>query len=237
MLRVAVCDDNSDFLDQSINFIERWSEQSKTPLEIFRFDNGDELIQKSTAVPIDIIFLDIIMPFLNGMDTAKEIRQTNRSVKLIFLTSSPEFALESYSVKAHDYLLKPITYEKIKTILDECNHDLNKEPKHIVFKTAFGYQKLFYYDIEYAEAQGKRVTFYLRSGETVNAVEPFYSFVKRFENCNDFFKCHRSYLVYLHNVDHFNMTEIITKSGRRIPIARGYGKAFQEAYFSRIFED
>lgn len=237
MIRIAVCDDNSEFLERTVNMIEKWSEQSRIPSEILRFDNGDALIEKNAVVRIDIIFLDIIMPFLNGMDTAKELRQVNNAVKIIFLTSSPEFALESYSVKAKDYLLKPITYEKIKEILDECSHDIETEPKNIVIKTASGYQKLFYHDIEYAEAQRKKVIFYLRSGKTVEAVEPFYSFVDRLTDCDGFFKCHRSYLVYLPNIDYFNMTEIITKSGRKIPIARGYGKTFQEVYFSIIFED
>lgn len=237
MLRIAVCDDNSEFLEQAVDLIKRWSEQSSTPLEIYRFDNGDELIAKNAVVRIDIIFLDIIMPLLNGMDTAKELRQTNTNVKIIFLTSSSEFALESYAVKAYDYLLKPISYEKIKNVLDECSYAFDKEPKNIVFKTAYGYQKLFYYDIEYAEAQNKKVVIYLRSGKTVDATEPFYFFVKRLTDCDGFFKCHRSYLVYIQNVDHFNMTEIITKSGHRVPIARGYGKAFQEAYFSWMFGD
>lgn len=237
MLRIAVCDDNSGFLEQAVDLIKRWSEQSSTPLEIYRFDNGDELIAKNAVVRIDIIFLDIIMPLLNGMDTAKELRQTNTNVKIIFLTSSSEFALESYAVKAYDYLLKPISYEKIKNVLDECSYAFDKEPKNIVFKTAYGYQKLFYYDIEYAEAQNKKVVIYLRSGKTVDATEPFYFFVKRLTDCDGFFKCHRSYLVYIQNVDHFNMTEIITKSGHRVPIARGYGKAFQEAYFSWMFGD
>lgn len=237
MLRIAVCDDNSEFLEQAVDLIKRWSEQSSTPLEIYRFDNGDELIAKNAVVRIDIIFLDIIMPLLNGMDTAKELRQTNTNVKIIFLTSSSEFALESYAVKAYDYLLKPISYEKIKNVLDECSYAFDKEPKNIVFKTAYGYQKLFYYDIEYAEAQNKKVVIYLRSGKTVDAAEPFYFFVKRLTDCDGFFKCHRSYLVYIQNVDHFNMTEIITKSGHRVPIARGYGKAFQEAYFSWMFGD
>ena len=132
MIRIAVCDDNSEFLERTVHMIEKWSEQSRIPAEILRFDNGDALIEKNAVVRIDIIFLDIIMPFLNGMDTAKELRQVNNAVKIVFLTSSPEFALESYSVKAKDYLLKPITYEKIKEILDECSHDIETEPKNIV---------------------------------------------------------------------------------------------------------
>lgn len=56
---------------------------------------------------MDIILLDIVMPLLNGMDTARELRAQDTAVKIIFLTSSPEFALESYEVRAQDYLLKP----------------------------------------------------------------------------------------------------------------------------------
>ena len=59
------------------------------------------------------------MPLLNGMDAARELRQRDKSVKIIFLTSSPEFALESYEVKAQGYVLKPIAYDKLKKLLDE----------------------------------------------------------------------------------------------------------------------
>ena len=72
------------------------------------------------AEPFHIILLDILMPLLNGMDTARELRQYDKTVKIIFLTSSPEFALESYDVKAYSYLLKPVTYEKLEETLNEC---------------------------------------------------------------------------------------------------------------------
>ena len=171
MLRIAVCDDSPDFLQRAVNMVERWSGQCGIPTEIYRFDNGDALLTKNAVTHMDIIFLDIIMPLQNGIDTAKELRQSDNAVKIIFLTSSPEFALESYEVKAQGYLLKPVTYEKIKETLDECSHGLETEAKNIVLKTAFGYQKLYFHDIEYLEAQNKRVVFYLRTGKTVEATE------------------------------------------------------------------
>ena len=237
MIRVAVCDDSPEFLQRAVNMVERWSEQSGTPAEICRFDNGDALLAKNAVTHMDIIFLDIIMPLQSGIDTAKELRQSDKAVKIIFLTSSPEFALDSYEVKAQDYLLKPVTYEKVKETLTECSHTFEEEPKNIVLKTAFGYQKLYFHDMEYAEAQNKRVVFYLRTGKTVESAESLHSLEDRLCLNDGFFKCHRSYLVYLPNVDHFSMTEIITKSGRSIPIARGYGKAFKEAYFAFVFRD
>ena len=237
MIRIAVCDDSPEFLQQAIGMVEKWSEQSRTPTEIYRFDNGDALLAKNAVTHMDIIFLDIIMPLQNGIDTAKELRQSDNAVKIIFLTSSPEFALESYEVKAQGYLLKPVTYEKIKETLDECSHDFEAEAKNIVLKTASGYQKLYFHDIEYAEAQNKRVVFFLRTGKTVEAAQPLHFLEDKITENDGFFKCHRSYLVYMPNVDHFSMTEIMTKSGRSIPIARGYGKAFKEAYFAFVFKD
>ena len=237
MIRIAVCDDSPEFLQQAVNMVERWSEESGVPAEIYRFDNGDALLAKNAVTHMDIIFLDIIMPLQSGIDTAKELRQSDKAVKIIFLTSSPEFALDSYEVKAQDYLLKPVTYEKVKETLTECSHTFEEEPKNIVLKTAFGYQKLYFHDMEYAEAQNKRVVFYLRTGKTVESAESLHSLEDRLCRNDGFFKCHRSYLVYLPNVDHFSMTEIITKSGRSIPIARGYGKAFKEAYFAFVFRD
>ena len=201
MLRIGVCDDDKEFRQRLMQMIRIWSDHSGIPTELYPFDNGDELIAKNAAFRMDIILLDIVMPLLNGMDTARELRAQDTAVKIIFLTSSPEFALESYEVRAQDYLLKPITYERLR------------------------------------RAQNKRVVFYLRGDKVVETSEPLRSFEERLAVSSGFFKCHRSYLVYLPNVDHFNNNEIFTKSGRSIPIARGYGKAFQEAYFAHMFQE
>ena len=236
-MRIALCDDSREFLDQMMGLMERWSEQSGIQTEIYCFDHGDALLAKSTEFHMDVIFLDIIMPLLNGMDTAKELRQRDSAVKIVFLTSSPDFALDSYFVKAQDYLLKPVTYERIREVLDECSTTLHIEPKSIVLKTNLGFQKIYLHNIEFAEAQNKKVLFYLRTGQVITTITPFHVVEDQFMEEDGFFKCHRSYLVYLPNVDHFSMTEIITKTGRSIPIARGYGKSFKEAYFTFVFRD
>lgn len=236
MIRIAVCDDNSDFLKIAVSMIEKWSEQRSIATQIFCFDNGDDLIAKNSVLRMDIIILDIIMPLLNGMQTAREIRQNDTVVKIIFLTSSPEFALESYDVKAQGYLLKPVDCDKLNNLLDDCSRHFDVEPKNLVLKTDFGYQKIYYRDIEYVEAQNKNVIFHMRSGKIVKSKEPLYSFESKLNDSEGFFKCHRSYIVYIPNVDNFNMSEINTKSGERVPIARGYGKTFQEAYFTYMFQ-
>lgn len=237
MLNIAICDDEEMCLADTKRMLESWSVVTSTPMKIHCFDNGDALIGKSVTIRFDIIFLDIIMPLLNGMDTAKEMRDRDKTAKIIFLTSSPEFALQSYSVKATDYCIKPITYERLKEVMENCTALNHHEAENLTLKTIGGYQKIYLHDIEYIEAQNKRVLFFLNSGKTIEVIQQLYTFEKRLSDSMGFFKCHRSYLVYIPNVDYFSNTEIKTKSGRKIPIARGYAKGFQEAYFSIMFHD
>ena len=237
MKRIAVCDDNLDFLHHAVGLIRTWAAQSAATAQIYTFQSGDTLLQKHAAMHMDIIFLDILMPMQNGLETAKELRKNDTAAKLIFLTSSPEFALASYDVKADGYLLKPVCYEKIKETLDACSTAFDAEPKNTAVRTQFGYQKLYFQDIEFIEAQNKKCIFYLKGGRSVASIDPLHTIEARFLSNDGFFKCHRSYLVYLPNVDHFNTTELVTKAGRAVPIARGFGKAFQEAYFARMFQE
>ena len=86
-------------------------------------------------------------------------------------------------------------------------------------------------------AQNINVIFLLKSGKTDEVYEPLHTFENRFTETDGFFKCHRSYIVFLPNVDRFSGTEIITKSGKTVPIARSSAKAFKEAYFRFMFNE
>ena len=140
-MRIALCDDNQDFLQSTANLIRQWAAESGITAELFPFDNGDALLSKITGTHMDIVFLDILMPLQNGIDIGRELRQHDNVVQIIYLTSSPEFALESYETKAQGYLLKPVSYEKLKETLDECSHTCTIHQKNMVLKTVQGYQR------------------------------------------------------------------------------------------------
>ena len=130
-----------------------------------------------------------------------------------------------------DYCLKPVEYEKLKEIMEECVAVFNsQEPEHLILKTLGGYQKIYLHDIEYIEAQNKRVFFFMKSGQVLEVTQPLYTYEKELLDSKDFFKCHRSYLVYLPNVDYFSNTEIRTKTGRRILSQEDMEKAFKDTY-------
>jgi DNA-binding LytR/AlgR family response regulator len=103
MLRIAICDDEERYVSDVKCMLQKWATEVSAYIQIYCFHDGDSLIQEAETIQFDIVFLDIVMPLINGFDTAKELRSKDKTVKIIFLTSSPEFALQSYSVKATNY--------------------------------------------------------------------------------------------------------------------------------------
>ncbi len=236
-MRIAICDDDKICIDAAKTAIEKWLSLSDISSPILTFDNGDDLIRENRCQPIDIIFLDILMPLLNGIDTAKEIREFDGKAKIVFLSSTEEFAVASYKVEASDYLLKPLDYEELSRALYKVKQELQKVQSSIVIHTADGYKKLYLNDIEYAEASHKGTTFSLVSGVSLRSVDPLYCFEQKLSIEAGFFKCHRSYIVNLLNIDAFIQSKIITKTGYRVPLSRTAQKAFKEAYVSFYFSN
>jgi len=113
MVKIAICDDETEFLDILSESLSSWCRAHQLTLQLYRFTNGDELISAHRAYGMDLILLDMIMPLLSGMDTARELRQHDPHVPIIFLTSSPEFALESYEVRTFWYLTKCVSMRSL----------------------------------------------------------------------------------------------------------------------------
>lgn len=234
MLRIAICDDEIAFTLQIQSKISSWNHLN-TQLMIETFNNGDSLIHAHNKAPFDIIFLDIIMPIFNGIEVAREIRKTDTAVKIIFLTSSPEYAVDSYTVKANNYLLKPIDDMKLYQYLNELSEELQAIPNTILIKCSHAVYKIPLNNIEYVEAQNKHTLFTLKSNQTLESIEIFYLHEDKLLLGDGFIKCHRSYIVNINHIDTYTAKEIRMRSGYRIPISRTYHSDFEKAYFSYTF--
>ena len=119
MIQIAFCDDDQTVLDQLSALLEKYRAQRCVQIQCTAFHSPLDLlaeIEKGTRY--DILFLDVIMPAENGITVAKEIRQYDTAVEIIFLTSSTEFAVESYMVGAYFYQLKPIWEESFFRLMD-----------------------------------------------------------------------------------------------------------------------
>lgn len=235
MIRIGICDDSSAFLQQTKFMIDHWDNPpQKITTEVF--EDGDSLIAAHTKIPFDIILLDIIMPMLNGMETARELRQADKNVKIVFLSSSPEFAVESYAVKASNYLLKPFDASRLFTCLDELISEIQSTSKRLIIKGLDATYKIPFSDIEYIESQNKHIIFYTTENKMIVSTESLYTFEDTLLLEDGFFKCHRSYIINIHHIDSYSRTEVLMCSGRSIPIARSHQKTFEDTYFHTIFQ-
>ena len=152
MIKIAICDDETAFLTELCAMLRSWAASRELVLQLFPFTNGDKLIAACEESPADLVILDIMMPFPGGMDTAKALRQKESHVPLIFLTSSPEFALESYEVRAFWYLLKPVSEERLFSVLDQWLTSMQASLRHFAARTISGYQNIYLRDVEYLVA-------------------------------------------------------------------------------------
>lgn len=119
MIQLAFCDDDQTVLDQLSALLEKYRTQRCIQIQCTAFRSPlDRLAEIEKGVRYDILFLDVIMPAENGITVAKEIRQYDTAVEIIFLTSSTEFAVESYMVGAYFYQLKPIWEESFFRLTD-----------------------------------------------------------------------------------------------------------------------
>lgn len=234
-MKIAICDDEQQFIDAVCPLFEAWARQHEIPLSIFQFTNGEDLIDSHKSECMDLIFLDMIMPLLDGMETAREIRRHDTSVPIVFLSSAKEFAIDSYEVKAFQYLLKPLDNAKLNGALDDFLKTLLPLEHSFTAQTEEGFCKIPFTDICCLEAQNKRVLVYLADSRTIEIRENFSKCKEVFSTDNGFFCCHRSYIINLNYVEQFTKSTVVTNSRVSIPISRNrYGK-FKEAYFQHMF--
>ena len=138
-MKIAICDDDREEIKRISSILKCYNKERKIQLEYNIFSGGVELSSVAQRENYNIYILDIIMPVLNGIDLAREIREFDKVSPIIFLTSSPEFAVESYSVKAADYLVKPIDKERLFCALDEILEQRETEQdKFIIVKVMMG---------------------------------------------------------------------------------------------------
>lgn len=235
-MKIAICDDEMHFIDSLCPLLEQWAKERGIKLTLYRFTNGDDLIAAHQSKCMDLIFLDIIMPLLSGIDAAREFRNTNQNVPIVFLTSSKEFAVDSYEVKALNYLIKPVDQTKLFLTLDDFLKTFSLPKTFFTAKTADGFCRIVIAEVDYLEAQNKQVLVHLSDDRTIVIRELFSKCAEVFSPENGFCCCHRSYIVNLSNVEQFSKTEVTTIYNAVIPISRNNYAEFKETYFNHMFE-
>ncbi len=239
MLQIAVCDDNINELSNMAQLINLYKTSKNVVCEYAVFPNGFELVSAlEKGKQFDIYCLDIIMPGFTGIDVAKAIRGLDKLAPIVFFTSSPEFALESYSVKAINYILKPISKEKVFFTFDEILEQMKLEEDEdaLIVKSHEGIQKIRISHLVFAEVIGRNVLYHMRSGKVIECTESFSSACDALMNYGCFIKPHRSYLVNMQYVDTIEHHKMTLQTLLSVPIAQGKAKEIKQQYLNYQME-
>ena len=234
MFRLAICDDEASSLAHMISLMEEYRLVSPFRFEYASFHNGLELASVlEHGKHFDIYCLDIVMPGFDGIELGKEIRDFDKSAQIIYFTSSPEFALDSYSVKAADYVLKPVTKETLFSVLNNVLEQMEQqEEASITVKSNQGIEKILLSNLVYAEAMGRKVLYHLSSGRTLECSSRFSEVCDTLLKYHFFIKSHRSYVVNMNYINTIENTEITLQIPDIIPIAQGKGKEIKDGYLA-----
>ncbi len=225
MLRIAVVDDEKEVREELKGYLEKYGEENKVQAQLTLFCSGVELLEKGTDY--DIIFLDIEMPGLSGMETAERIREKNQDVVLIFVTNMAQYAINGYEVGALDFILKPVNYYTFSVRYDRALKRVRtRESGQVLLNLPDRVLKLDTKQIYYVEVQNRMLHYYTDQGEfvlrgTMQAVE------KELGPYN-FVRCNHWYLVNLRHVTEIRRESVVA-AGTELEISRRNKTAFLTA--------
>lgn len=225
MLQIAVCDDEKSMGEYLKQLIEKELKDEKD-YRVTVFSSGIELLEKGKD--FDIFFLDIDLKDISGIDMARRLRKETEAV-IVFVTALKEYIFDAFDVQAFQYLLKPIDESRFFQVLDkalaECR--LKKQSEPLVIRANGIYQNIPKEDILYAENDARKVILHLKDKQI-----SYYAKMSELEGIlgDQFFRCHRGYLVNLNEVKGYDTGNIQLKNNEVILMAKQKYSAFVIAY-------
>jgi DNA-binding LytR/AlgR family response regulator len=231
-MNILICDDVPD----EAMFISRIIALSVPDAGIQVFYTGSQALDfiRSNKTP-DLCFLDIIMPGVDGVSLAQKMREAGYKGPIVFLTSSNEFAAQSYKVEAFSYLLKPPNEQEIMAVLHKVETMQNEsDTAGIPVRTKPMSRFILFRDISHVEVIDKKVFFRLKDGTETQAWATLSDIAPKLFADDRFAQCHRSFVVNMDDVSYIEGRTIVMKCGKKIPMAKNFAD-FKKQYEKRMF--
>lgn len=231
--RVAICEDEKIFSEMHKKICCDILANLNIDFQISVFDNSIDFLTNysETKSKYDLFLLDIYMDSTNGIEIAKAVREKDEEATIIFITSSMDYVLQGYDVKALHYLIKPVDSVRLEQLIltDYKNKIQNK---HFEFKSGSRIIRIPTNDIIALETVGRRVEITLPN-------EVHYFSGKLTELLNElpkeqFIRCHQAFAVNINNIRELTRQEAITITGKAIPISRTFIKEVQQAFLKHL---
>lgn len=231
-MTICYCEDESAQAKVFSIKIDQWAKNKNIAVHTDLFESAEEYLFKAEQNTYDVIFLDISMRGQNGMELARKIREKEKDVVLVFVTSDASYVFDGYEVGAYRYLMKPVDEKKLWEILDYARMQREvEEENYILVKKDSQSVRVNLNDVLYMEAQKHYVNLYLEDQESINIKTVFTKLLQEMQEKSDtVLATHRSYAVNIEKVVRIGRTECVLADGSVIPVSRSFYKEVNEAF-------
>lgn len=223
MINIAIVEDKLEESNRLKNHLLKYEEEKLIKFLITVYNDAETFL-KVDSKKYDLVFFDIELGEINGIDAAFEVREKNNSVQIIFVTNMSNYAIQGYKVDAIDYILKPIEYHNLISPLERALNLINDSEVELIISQPNGFIKVSSKDIIYVEVRDHRLTYHTKN----EAIKTFGSLkaVELSLTKQHFMRCNSCYLVnpqYIHSVEGNN---VVMKNGDELKISRPRKKNF-----------
>lgn len=228
MINIGICDDEASMRKALRTPLEQKLQLLGEEYRIFEYDSGEALLMRPEAESLEILFLDIEMKELSGMDTARSLRKREAHTLLIFVTAYPDFVFQGYEVHAFHYILKPYDAHKIQNVLEQALTELGKkQEQYFTVEQKSGITKIPLRKILAFSSDRRKVVLTLENGEKPD----FYGKLDAVEQeLPDYFiRCHNRHLVNLNHVTALEK-DCCVCGNLQIPVSRAYRQTLEIAF-------
>lgn len=232
-MKIAIVDDQLEERNKVANYINNFVEEKKNSVQIDFFSDGLEIIDKYEST-YDIIYLDVEMEFMDGMTTAKKIRDYDSEVLIVFITNHAQVAVQGYSVEASDFLVKPLSYFTFSVHFNKILKKITLQETSLYLKVGGILQRINSKEVIYMESQGHNIIVHTTS-KTFQITET----MKHLETKLDgsFFRCSNSYIVNMNHVYGIDGNDLSLTNNYIITVSRTKKKDFLSKLTNFIGED
>lgn len=221
-MRIAIIDDLPWDRQRLAADISHWAKEQNLPLDSppDQFESGEAFLNQFSAGKYDALFLDIYMDGINGMDTARRIRECDTVCRLVFTTTTADFAVDSYDVDSSWYLVKPYSYEKLSHALTRCCASWIEQNQFLLVPGKKGEEKLPLHQIAWTEYVNRKICVHFKNGLDTQVSLRQTDFSELLLAYSFFCDCMKGLIVNLEAVQKLTDDCFLLKDGEKIPISR-----------------
>lgn len=234
-MKIAIVDDNAKDRHFLRICLEKLFAVRAISVDFYEYENGEQFLEIVKKEHFQVLFLDIYMDGMNGIETATHFRSLDPDCLLIFTTTSTDHALEGFRVRAMHYLVKPYQAEDLNSLIDEILKRTPVMDRFLTIKVNGSMLRLNYEEIVFAEHFSHSIQIETIKGKSLTTRQSFHDFTEPLKKDPRFFICSRGVIINLQHATDFNDSAFVMRNGKIVSVSRDLVKSARQTFMEFLF--